>query len=134
MSDAYEHYKLQADSTALVTSEMPATKKPRTDYQKYVDSDDDEPVNADDSELGRYYAEKKATSDTCPLEWWKFNAKDYPTLSKMARDYFSVQASSVPSEELFSSGVDLVTADRASITAENISSVMCLKYWLKKSQ
>jgi hAT family C-terminal dimerisation region len=45
-------------------------------------------------------------------KFWKANAFNYPILSAMAKDYLTVQASSVPSERAFSSGVDLVTAER----------------------
>ena len=51
----------------------------------------------------------------------------------MAKDYLAVQASSVACEELFSSGVDLVTADRSSLAPTKISEAMCLKYWIKKN-
>jgi len=43
------------------------------------------------------------------LQFWKANAYNFPTLAAMAKDYLTVQASSVPSERAFSSGTDLVT-------------------------
>ena len=53
-----------------------------------------------------------AVDGTNVLEFWKAKSFDYPILSAMAKDYLTVQASSVPAERAFSSGTDLVTADR----------------------
>jgi len=46
------------------------------------------------------------------LAFWKSKEFDYPILSAMAKHYLTVQASSVPAERAFSSGVDLVTPAR----------------------
>jgi hypothetical protein len=46
----------------------------------------------------------------------------------------SIQGSSVPSEELFSGVVDLVTLDRNSLTHETISMSMSLKEWIGNEQ
>ena len=40
-----------------------------------------------------------------PLQWWKINARKFPVIATMARESLAVQASSVPSEKSFSSGV-----------------------------
>jgi hypothetical protein len=42
----------------------------------------------------------------------------------------TVQASSVPSERAFSTGVDLVTPDRCSLTGETIEKAQFLKFHL----
>ncbi len=49
------------------------------------------------------------------LEFWKNNALNYPVLSSMAKDYLTVQASSVPAERAFFSGTDLVTTLRIGV-------------------
>jgi hypothetical protein len=72
------------------------------------------------------------TYELSTLEWWKCQKHIYPVLSLMARDYLSVQATSVPCEELFSSGVDLVTPDRNRLKEDSITACMSLKYWLKQ--
>ena len=43
-----------------------------------------------------------ADEDSDPLLWWKAHEKEYPVVSKMAQDYLSIQATSVPSEQAFS--------------------------------
>jgi hypothetical protein len=47
----------------------------------------------------------------------------------MARDYLPGMASSVPAEELFSGGVDLITPNRISLKEHMISKMMCLKWY-----
>jgi hypothetical protein len=58
------------------------------------------------------------------------NQANFPVLSKIARDYLAVQGSSVPSEEVFSGEVDLVTPDRNSLSEDTISMSMSLKDWI----
>jgi hypothetical protein len=45
----------------------------------------------------------------------------------MAKDYLTVQASSVPAERAFSSGTDLVTAERCSLSGKTIEMTQFLK-------
>jgi hypothetical protein len=47
-----------------------------------------------------------------PVEWWKTNSHRFPTLARMARDYLSIPATSVPAECLFSQAGDLITKKR----------------------
>ncbi|KAJ1564293.1 hypothetical protein HK096_008717 [Nowakowskiella sp. JEL0078] len=49
----------------------------------------------------------------------------------MAKDYLSAQATSVPCEEMFGSGVDLVTAAQNQLNEDLVEECMSLKYWLK---
>ena len=46
------------------------------------------------------------------LGFWRANSHSYSILASMAKDYLTVQASSVASERAFSSGTDLVTPNR----------------------
>jgi hypothetical protein len=83
-----------------------------------------------ETELDRYYALGQAQGNVKAPDWWKLNQANFPVLSKMARDYLAVQGSSVPSEEVFSGGVDLVTPDRNSLSEDTISMSMSLKDWI----
>lgn len=66
-----------------------------------------------------------AVSDV--LGFWKDRARRYPILSAMAKDYLTVQASSVPSERAFSSAGNLVTSKRGRLKGETIRMVEFLK-------
>ena len=56
------------------------------------------------------------------------NSLNYPILSAMAKDYLAIQASSVPSERAFSSGVDLVTPNRCSLEGKTVEMIQFLKF------
>jgi hypothetical protein len=68
------------------------------------------------------------------LAWWATAGTKYPILQRMAKDYLSAQSSSVASEELFSSGTDLVVPDRNRLAPETISQCMLLKYLKKQNR
>jgi hypothetical protein len=81
-------------------------------------------------EYKRYFNEPLAVDGTDVLQFWKTNALNYPILSAMAKDYLTVQASSVPAERAFSSGTDLVTADRCRLSGKTIEMTQFLKFVL----
>ena len=62
------------------------------------------------------------------LAFWKSKEFEYPILSAMAKDYLTVQASSVPAERAFSSGVDLVTPARCRMSGKTIEMAQFLKF------
>lgn len=52
------------------------------------------------------------------LIWWKENQDKYPLLSKLARSYLAIQGISVPSELVFSTLRDIVSAQQAALSPE----------------
>ncbi|XP_051814750.1 E3 SUMO-protein ligase ZBED1-like [Acanthochromis polyacanthus] len=56
-----------------------------------------------------------------PLKWWKENKLSYPHLSKLAKSCLPVQAPSVPSERVFSTAGDVVTAHRRCLDPQNVN-------------
>ena len=64
------------------------------------------------------------------LSFWKANQFNCHILSAMAKGYLAVQASSVPAERAFSSGTELVTAERCSLGGETIEMSQYLKMQL----
>lgn len=53
-------------------------------------------------QLVEYLSKPRAASSEDILEWWRTHETEYAVLSKMARDFLSIPATSVPAERLFS--------------------------------
>ena len=47
-----------------------------------------------------------------PLQWWNSHKATFPHLAMLAKKYLCVQATSVPSERVFSAAGNIVTAKR----------------------
>ena len=81
--------------------------------------------SAIEREMHYYRAEEATDKSEDPLTWWKLNHHRFPTLSMLARRYLTTQATSVPSERLFSKAGMVVCKKRASL---NPSTVDCLLF------
>ena len=64
-----------------------------------------------------------------PLLWWKAQTK-YPILSQIARDFLSIQATSVASEQAFSVAGHTLTAERNRLHADTARVTLCVKSWI----
>lgn len=80
-------------------------------------------------ELTQYLSEPPAPITTDVLEWWKANSGRYPRLSLMARDFLSMQATSVAPEELFSSKGDELDRQRFGLPTSTVQALLCIKSW-----
>lgn len=137
VEDAFRVYsQLPADSDIFPTTdvmEIKASLGPSS-LQKFINTFQPATKNDDSlNELQIYLKSPTINLDILkcnPLGWWKINELVYPTLAKIARDYLAVPASSVPCEQIFSGGADLVTSKRSSLSADSITECMCLKNWL----
>ena len=67
------------------------------------------------------------------LQWWEKNCFNYPRLAVMAKKFLCCQASSVPSERVFSFTGNLVNKKRCRLSPENIDTLVFLnknmKFW-----
>lgn len=72
-------------------------------------------------EFTNYLAEKHTvkTSDD-PFDWWRVNQHKYPNLSRLARKWLGVVATSVPSERAFSTSGNVVTVKRSSLAPDMV--------------
>ncbi|EUC55177.1 HAT family dimerization protein [Rhizoctonia solani AG-3 Rhs1AP] len=75
-----------------------------------------------DDEIAIYLAEPVTHMD--PLDWWRTNHGRFPHLASMARDFLSIPGSSVAVERVLSAGRDIISLQRASLTAETIRVLM----------
>jgi len=55
----------------------------------------------------------------------------FPVLASFAKAVLRVPATSVPCERLFSSSGYIVNKTRAALLPENVTSLVCLRDWLK---
>ncbi|XP_051170094.1 uncharacterized protein LOC127287303 [Leptopilina boulardi] len=62
--------------------------------------------------------------------WWKQNQNIYPNLSRMARDLFSIQATSAPAERLFSKAGLIIRKQRNRLNNESARTCICLNSWM----
>lgn len=62
-----------------------------------------------------------------PLGWWKSEACKYPHLAKLAQRYLCVPGTSVPSERIFSTAGDIISAQRCALTSEHADQLVFLK-------
>lgn len=89
------------DSVEATEPELQPSSKKRKLLQKIKrESSDDSSAN---EEITRYLASAPTAEQVDnPLAFWKANEKHFPLLSKLARKYLCVSASSVPVESMFS--------------------------------
>ena len=84
------------------------------------------------SELS-HYLDLQVDEEMDPLLWWKVHAKEYPIVSKMARDYLTIQATSVASEQAFSIAGQAITARRNRLDPETARASLCLRSWIRNN-
>lgn len=82
-------------------------------------------------ELDEYLSLKRADKNQDILLWWKTHEATFPTISKMARDIFSITATSVPAERLFSLAGLVITKLRNKLNDRSVRALMCLPSWGK---
>ena len=75
-------------------------------------------------EFMHYVSEPANRED--PLVWWKRMEPVFPNLSKLAKKYLCVPASSVPSERVFSTAGNLINKRRASLAPDNVDMLIFL--------
>ncbi|XP_041841996.1 E3 SUMO-protein ligase ZBED1-like [Melanotaenia boesemani] len=78
------------------------------------------------TELRSYLQCANLDSEEDPLDWWREHQRLYPKLSKLAKKYLSIPATSSPSERVFSTGGDVVTCLRSSLKPENVDRLVFL--------
>ncbi|KAG9268298.1 zinc finger BED domain-containing protein 1-like [Astyanax mexicanus] len=79
-----------------------------------------------ETELARYLQEEILDAHTDPLAWWRDNQARFPLLSKIARKYMTVCATSTPSERVFSAAGNIVTPFRSSLKPDKVNMLVCL--------
>ena len=66
-----------------------------------------------------------------PIQYWLLRRRQYPRLSRMAIDLFSIPAMSSEPERIFSLAGQMVTAQRGRLKADLIGAAQCISSWEK---
>ena len=94
----------------------PQQKKTALSFLIGEDSSEDSP----EVEIERFMSLPALKQDQNTLLWWKRNAEEYPHLSKLAKTFLCIPATSVPAERVFSSAGLIVSSLRSSLSADNV--------------
>ena len=78
------------------------------------------------SEIDRYIQEPLLDLDDDPLEWWKSCQSQYPLTSQLVKKYWSLPATSLRSEEAFSTAGNVLTKKRNRLLPENVDKLVFL--------
>ena len=77
-------------------------------------------------EMRRYQDFPAVAVDVDPLEWWKSEQKNYPTLATLAQKYLCICGTSVSSERLFSKAGYIVNAHRNRLSPDHVNTLLFL--------
>ncbi|KAK9713593.1 hypothetical protein RND81_06G037900 [Saponaria officinalis] len=69
--------------------------------------------------------------DLC--QWWKIQSKALPVMSAMAKDFLSIQVSSVASERAFSASKRVLDEKRTRMNSSTLRMCVCYKDWMDAS-
>lgn len=81
-----------------------------------------------DSEVKLYLSLPAISADSDPLAWWKAHVEEMQMLSKVARKYLCIPATSVPSERVFSASGHILSPHRSRLSTENVNMLTFLHY------
>ena len=65
--------------------------------------------------------------DTNIYQYQKAKQFEFPIISKIAKNYFPISATSALSEYIFSTSSNIVTKKQNSITEDSVQMIVCLK-------
>ena len=84
------------------------------------------------TELDEFMSRTNSADDKVedPLAWWIKHEADYPTLAKMAFDFFSIPAMSSECERVFSQSKKMITDERNRIDSDTVAAIECQKHLL----
>lgn len=126
---------LNIPSSLLLLDDVPPKKKTALD-QMFGDFHTERPQTTKNArerakeEILKYRERDSLSLSGDLLQWWKKQV-DLPLLSALAKSYLSIPATSVPSERVFSTAGDIVTAQRSLLHPDHVDQLIFLKKNLK---
>lgn len=117
---------VKVGSTKTVESDG-RTKKVNIMCLESSDDEDDNDGMTIEKELESYFNEPKLKEDMNPLtDFWKNKESCYPRLAVLAKKYLCVQATSTPSERVFSKMNNVVSKKRSKLTSSHTNETIFL--------
>ena len=83
-------------------------------------------INESHKELEDYLQAPRASLDTNILDSWKLHLSVYPTISKMARDFLCIPATSVSGERVFSEAGSVVRKTRCRLSKNKVRALVSI--------
>ena len=130
----YNRYKDRENEIQVAAIEATIaaeTEQPKTPRE--LDSEDEMYQHRgpyiEDIEWRRWLKENGVDRDTDILKYWQAKQYQYPVISRIARDYLAIPASSAASERIFSVGGDIVTKKRNRLLPTTLRYLLCLRDW-----
>jgi hypothetical protein len=103
------------------------------EFQSFLSSTE---ANPSKSELLIYLDEMNvslADKEFDLLSWWKVNSHRFPVVSRMAKKFLTVPATSVSSESTFSTGGRTLDDYRSSLSPSMVEALVCSSSWIRGS-
>ncbi|KAJ3571478.1 hypothetical protein NP233_g3729 [Leucocoprinus birnbaumii] len=116
-------------STSTPSTSSTSTPKNRFDHLAFTQKATGVSTEFED-EVTRYLSVAPHPCED-PIRWWYENQHTYPKLSRMARDFLSIPATSVGVERMFSKGRILLSHLRNSLSPITVRSLLCLGEWIE---
>lgn len=117
----------QSEETSNDSVKNVNSKKKKTALEELFGSDDQTMVvDAATHELDLYHSQLKIPITDNPLLWWKHRADVFPYLSRLAKKYLCVPATSVLSERVFSRGGKVITSETYRISDQHAEELIFL--------
>jgi hypothetical protein len=133
----YELYKERSSSPTNLAPSTPARRNRQyfTLLRQNVAPTNENEISTPELEAEtetelNYYLEQPVDEEAEPLFWWKAHLNEFPILSNMARDYLTIQATSVASEQAFSIAGNAITKTRNRLLPETVRASLCVKSWM----
>ena len=120
------------NETAVCGRRAPANLMSFLSPEQGTQGEDCQPESDVVDELKLYFSLPDASLDTNPLEWWPKHEKLLPSLSRMARQFLGVPASSAAVERLFSGVGQDFSKQRQSMTEETLEEVTWARSYIKR--
>ncbi|KAK7160440.1 hypothetical protein R3I93_008173 [Phoxinus phoxinus] len=83
-------------------------------------------VTSDHSEIERYTNEEGISSSQDPALWWSLNEHRFKNLSRLAKAYLCIPATSVPAERVFSAAGLVVSRLRSRLLPKHVDMLLFL--------